>query len=60
MATPRDPLRKTKRGKQGRGRKERMSNKIEKLLLENEQGQKKVKELTSKNLTMKRLVIRVV
>ena len=48
MVVPGDPLRKTKRAKRGKGRKERMRNKIGKLLLENEHRQEKVKELASK------------
>ena len=48
--------RKAKRPKKGKGRKERMKTKLEKLALENEEQQQKVEQLTSVNLKLKRLV----
>ena len=49
--------RKSKRLKKGKGRKERMKHKIEQLTIENEEHQRKSKELSSKNLELRRLVL---
>ena len=56
MDEERSPACKPKRSKRGKGRKERMQRRIEKLTLEKEEHQQKSKELATKNLELRRLV----
>ena len=48
---------KIKRSKRGKGKKERMRVKIEKLMKENEQHQEKAQELSMRNQKLKRPVL---
>ena len=57
METNGEVAHKTNRSKRGKGRKERMKAKIEKMALENEEHQQRAKELAGKNLELRRLVV---
>ena len=51
-----DNAKASKRQRRGKGRKERMRHRIEKLMLENKEEKQRTKTLASKNMALKRPV----